>query len=128
MCIILVKVKEMFSFQQWLSGKTVRLIADSCQHLNKPSLYGGTQVDDDDVIYVIEKLEKQLTTLGFDVIELADVVYLYLNNCTRLYNVMSFILLCCIYLFENHVCSVRKTPECHCACSLPLTLYILEFV
>jgi hypothetical protein len=28
-----VKVKEMFSFQQGLSGETVRIIADSCRRL-----------------------------------------------------------------------------------------------
>jgi len=46
----------MFSFQQGLSGKTVRLFVDSCQHLKKLSLYGGRKVDDDDVIHVINKL------------------------------------------------------------------------
>ena len=73
----------MFSFQQGLSGKTVRLFVDSCQHLKKLSLYGGRKVDDDDVIHVINKLWKQLTTLVLDGIELTDVVYLYLNNCAR---------------------------------------------
>ena len=52
----------MFSFQQELSGETVCLIADSCQHLKKLSLDGVRQIDDD-VIHVIKTLGKQLTTL-----------------------------------------------------------------
>jgi len=56
----------MFSFQQELSGDTARLIADSCQHLKKLSLIGGIQILDDDVVYVIKKLGKQLTTLCFN--------------------------------------------------------------
>ena len=79
-------VKEMFSFQQDLSGETVRLIADSCQHLKKLNLEFMTHdvtLDDDDVIYVIDRLGKQLTTLVLDGIILTDVAYLYLNNCAR---------------------------------------------
>jgi len=56
----------MFSFEQELSGDTARLIADSCQHLKKLSLIGGIQILDDDVVYVIKKLGKQLTTLCFN--------------------------------------------------------------
>jgi hypothetical protein len=80
---VLVKVKEMFSFQQGLSGNTVRLIADSCQHLKKLSLGNVTQIDDHDVIHVIRKLGKQLTTLVLDGESLTDIAYTYLNNCAR---------------------------------------------
>ena len=55
--------KEMFSFQQGLNGKTVRLIADSCMHLKKLSLCCVPQIDDGDVIHVIDRLGRQLTTL-----------------------------------------------------------------
>ena len=81
---LLVKVKGMFSFQVGLSGQTARLIADSCQHLKKLSMSGWRPtMCDDDVIYVIKKLAKQLTTLALHVEGLTDVVYLYLNNCAR---------------------------------------------
>ena len=73
----------MFSFQQGLSGKTVRLIADSCQDLKKLSLIGDRRIDDDDVVYVINKVGKQLTTLALSGTNLTDVAYLYLKNCTR---------------------------------------------
>jgi len=77
----------MFSFQQGLNGITVRLIADSCQHLKKLRLGGYGQFvvddDDDDVIHVIKKLGKQLTTLVLDGVRLTDVGYSYLNNCPR---------------------------------------------
>ena len=59
-------VKEMFSFQQGLTGETVRRIVDSCQHLQRLTLRGVEEFFDDDVIYVIEKLGKQLTTLVLD--------------------------------------------------------------
>jgi len=50
----------MFSFQQGLSGKTVRLIEDGCQYLKKLIMRVYTQFfDDDDVIHVISKLGKQ---------------------------------------------------------------------
>ena len=83
MSTVLVKVKGMFSFQQDLSGNTVRLIADSCQHLRKLSLLAVTQINNSDVIHVIEKLGKQLTTLALDGENLTDVAYLYLKNCGR---------------------------------------------
>ena len=84
MSTVLVKVKEMFSFQQELSGETVHLIADSCQHLKKLSLNDVRRIDDDDdVIHVIRKLGKQLRTLYLDGHGLTDVVYSYLNNCAR---------------------------------------------
>ena len=73
----------MFSFQQGLNGMTVRLIADSCQHLKKLRLGGGGQFFDDDVIHVIKKLGKQLTTLVLNVKGLTDIAYSYLNNCAR---------------------------------------------
>jgi len=72
----------MFSFQQGLSGETVHLIVDSCQHLKKLGL-DGVRLTDDDVIHVIEKIGKQLTTLVLDGEDLTDVAYLYLRNCTR---------------------------------------------
>jgi hypothetical protein len=78
-----VKVKKMFSFQQELNGTTVRLIADSCQHLKKLSLDGVEQIENDDVIHVIKRLGKQLTTLTLDGGRLTDVAYLYLSNCAR---------------------------------------------
>jgi hypothetical protein len=80
---VLVRVKEMFSFQQGLSGKTVCLIADSCQHLKKLSLDRVRQIHDDDVIHIIKKLGKQLTVLVLDGEGLTDVAYSYLNNCSR---------------------------------------------
>jgi len=73
----------MFSFQQGLSGEAVCPIVDSCQHLKKLSLPFIEQFFDDDVIHVIKKLGKQLTTLVLDGRCLTDVAYLYLNNCTR---------------------------------------------
>jgi hypothetical protein len=73
----------MFSFQQGLSGITVRLIAESCQHLKKFSLDDVTQIFDDDVIHVIKKLGKQLTALILDGEDLTDVAFSYLNNCAR---------------------------------------------
>ena len=74
--------KEMFSFQQNLSGERVRLIADSCRHLKKLNLEPVTLYDDD-VIYVIDRLGKQLTTLVLDGDCLTDVAYSYLKNCAR---------------------------------------------
>jgi len=82
MGILLVKVKEMF-FQQSLSGKTVRIIADSCQHLKKLSLHNCGQFNDDDIIHLIEKLGKQLTTLVLPCDNLTDVAYSQLKNCDR---------------------------------------------
>jgi len=77
-------VKEMFSFQQGLTGETVRRIVDSCQHLQRLTLRGYKKFfDDDNVIYVIEKLGKQLTTLVLDGLYLTDVAYAHLNNCCR---------------------------------------------
>jgi hypothetical protein len=83
MSAILVKVKEMFSFQQGLSAETVRLIADSCQQLKELSLDDDEELFDDDVIYVINKLGKQLTTLKLSGFILTEIAYLYLKNCTR---------------------------------------------
>jgi hypothetical protein len=73
----------MFSFEQGLSGKTVHLIVDSCQYLKKLRLDDVYPTVDDDVIYIINKLGKQLTTLVLDGGALTDVVYLYLNKCAR---------------------------------------------
>jgi len=73
----------MFSFQQDLNGKTVRLIADSCQHLKKLRLGHFEQFCDDDVIHVIKILGKQLTTLVLHGGDLTDDAYSYLNNCAR---------------------------------------------
>jgi hypothetical protein len=83
MSTLLVKIKQMFSFQQGLRGETVRLIADSCQRLKKFNLDGAAEILDDDVIHVIEKLGKQLTTLVLNGLKLTDVAFLYLNNCSR---------------------------------------------
>jgi len=83
MSAVLVKVKEIFSFQQGLSRETLRLIADSCQNLKKFGLideYGST---DDDVINVIDLLGKQLTSLHLDGFHITDVSFLYLKNCNR---------------------------------------------
>jgi hypothetical protein len=44
---------------------------------------GVTEILDEDVIHIIKKLGKQLTTLVLDGHGLTDVAYLYLNNCTR---------------------------------------------
>jgi len=77
-----VAVKDMFSFQQELSGKTVCLIVDGCQNLKKLRL-NGVRLTDDDVIHVIKTLGKQLTTLVLCGGRLTDVAYLYLRNCTR---------------------------------------------
>ena len=82
MCTVLIKVIEIFSFQQELKVETVRLIADSCQHLKKLSLDYVPQIDDD-IIHVIDKLGKQLTTLVLKVHGLTDVGFSYLNNCAR---------------------------------------------
>jgi hypothetical protein len=73
----------MFCFQQELNGETVRLIADGCQHLKKLSLHGVGNFDDGDIIHVITKLGKQLTTLNLREGYLTDVVYSYLKNCAR---------------------------------------------
>jgi hypothetical protein len=88
-----VSAKEMFCFEQGLSGEAVRLIVDSCQHLKKLSFDAVYHLDcdscvvydlyDDDVIHIIKKLGKQLTTLVLDGTELTDVAYLYLKNCAR---------------------------------------------
>jgi hypothetical protein len=78
-----VLVKNMFSFQQGLRGKTVRLIVDSCQHLKKLSLGCVREIGDDDVIHVISKLGKQLSTLMLDGRALTNVVYSHLSNCVR---------------------------------------------
>ena len=78
---LFVKVKEMFSFEQE-GGKTVRLIADSCQNLKKLRLV-DVSLFDDDVIHVINRLGKQLTTLVLDGPDLTDVAYSYLKNCAR---------------------------------------------
>jgi hypothetical protein len=83
MSTVSVKVKEIFSFLQGLCSKTVRLIADSCQNLKKLSLHFVEQFFDDDVIHVIKKLGKQMTTLNLDGEHLTDVAYSYFKNCSR---------------------------------------------
>jgi len=82
-CWLLFEENEMFSFQQGLNGITLRLIADSCQHLKKLRLGRFQQFYDDDVIHVFKKLGKQLTALYFHGLFLTDVTYSYLNNCAR---------------------------------------------
>jgi len=83
MSTVLVKVKEIFSFQQELRGQTGRLIADSCQNLKKLILDCAIQINDDDVIHVIDGLGNRLTTLVLDGYYLTDNAYSYLNNCAR---------------------------------------------
>jgi hypothetical protein len=93
MSTVLVKVKEMFSFQQELSGDAVCLIADGCQRLKKFILKGSTKTHDmfrrwgtlvdDYVIHVIYRLGKQLTTLVLVGERFTDDVYSYLKNCSR---------------------------------------------
>jgi len=83
MCWLLVEENEMFSFQQGSNGRAVRLIADGCQHLKKLRLDCNKLFFDDDVIHVIKKLGKQLTTLWLYGAGLTDVTYSYLNNCAR---------------------------------------------
>jgi len=56
---------------------------DSCQHLEELSLGGCSKILDDDVIYVIDRLGKQLTTLVLDGGSFTDVAYSYLKNCAR---------------------------------------------
>jgi hypothetical protein len=73
----------MFSFQQELRGNTVRLIVDSCQHLTDLRLGGCAKMLDDDVIYVIDRLGKQLTTLVLVGESFTDVAYSYVKNCDR---------------------------------------------
>jgi len=73
----------MFSFQQGLSGETVRLIADSCQHLKKLGLDCVTKILDDDIIHVIKKLGKHLTSLVLNGEGFTDVGFSYLKNCAR---------------------------------------------
>ena len=82
MSTALVKVKEMFSFQQELSGKTVCLIVDSCQHLKELRL-DIVRLIDDDIIHVINRLGKQFTALVLNGTGLRDVAYSYLKNCAR---------------------------------------------
>ena len=73
----------MFSFEQGLSGETVRLVADSCQNLKKLRLDGATEILDIDVVHVISRLGKQLTTLVLDGEDLTDVAYSYIYKCAR---------------------------------------------
>ena len=79
---ILIKVKEIFSFQQELSGQTIRLIANSSLNLKKLNLEGVTQIYSD-IIHVIDRLRMQLTTLVLDGNYLTEDAYLHLNNCAR---------------------------------------------
>ena len=73
----------MFPFQQGLKGETVRLIADSCQHLKKLSLLSVREIADDDIIHIIKKLGNQLTALVLDGNNLTDIAYSSLHNCAR---------------------------------------------
>jgi hypothetical protein len=51
--------------------------------LKKFSLTGNEQIVDDDVIHIITKLGKGLTTLELDMAGLTDIAYSSLNNCAR---------------------------------------------
>ena len=77
------KLKEMFSFQQELSGQTCRLIADSCQNLKKLSLRCEIQIDDNELIHIVDSLGKQLTTLVLEAYRLTDDGFTYLKNCPK---------------------------------------------
>ena len=83
MSAVLVKVKEMFSFQQGVPGEAVRLIADSCRHLKKLNLHCVIEIEDGDVIHVIDRLGNQLTTLVLDGECLTDVACSHLRKCAR---------------------------------------------
>jgi hypothetical protein len=65
-----------------LSAEIVRSIADSCQNLKKLNLQNVT-LTDDDLIHVIKKLGKQLTTLAYSGKDITDVAYLKLRNFVR---------------------------------------------
>jgi hypothetical protein len=73
----------MFSFQQGFWSQELYRIVDSCQHLIKLGLTGYYMFDDDDTIYIINKLGKQLTTLRLSAGNATDVGYLHLKNCAR---------------------------------------------
>ena len=73
----------MIPFLQYLSEATVGPIADSCLLLRKLILGGVMLIVDEDVIHVIEKLGKQLTTLVLDGLLLTDIAYSHLDNCAR---------------------------------------------
>ena len=77
------KLKEMFSIQQELIGHTGHLNADSFQNLKKLSLRCGILIHDDDLILVVDRVGKQLTSLVFHGYHLSDHVYSYLSNCER---------------------------------------------
>jgi hypothetical protein len=83
MSTLLVKLKEMFSFQQELNGQTDRINADSFQNLKKLILQCGELIDDDELILVVDRLGKQLTTLHFRGYRLSEHAYSYLSNCAR---------------------------------------------
>jgi hypothetical protein len=80
MSSLLITAKEIFSFQHGFTG---HLIVESCHHLKKLSLDLKEIGDHDDVIHVIKKLGKHLTTLVLDGKGLTDVAYSYLTNCAR---------------------------------------------
>ena len=73
----------MFYFQQGLSGQTLRLIADNCQHLKKLIIDHIEQFFDDDLFHVTKELGKQLGTLALDGLGITDVGYSYPKNCAR---------------------------------------------
>jgi hypothetical protein len=77
----LVSATGVFCFEQDLTKESGRLIVDNCQHLKKLTLEDSLEIDD--VIRMIKKLGKQLTTLVLNADSLTDAGYLYLNNCAR---------------------------------------------
>jgi hypothetical protein len=107
---LLVNAKEMFSFQQELSGETVHLIVDSWQHLKKLSLDGVCLIVVDDAICIIKNLGKQLTTLVLhgELHMLRSHTLKMVPGNIRLYDV-TFSFLHNFYV--NTICLVRKTPE-----------------
>ena len=111
MSTLLLKLKEMFSFQQELKGQTGRLNADSFQKLKELILQCGKLFDDEELILIVDRLGKHLTTLIFNGNRLSDHAYSNLSNCARYCDVIRFSFFCSFCVYVNHVCSVRKTPE-----------------
>jgi hypothetical protein len=72
----------MFCFEQEMSEETFHHIVDSCQHLKKLNV-DQVMLGDEDIIHVIKKLGKQLTSLSYTAAGVRDVGHLYLKNCAR---------------------------------------------
>jgi len=95
----------MFSIEQVLIGETVRLIADSCQHMKKLCLFAARQ-NDVDIIHVIRNLEsswKPWSWMDTFLQMLRIHTLIIVPGNIRKYDVMSFSFLCSFYVFVNHV-------------------------